>query len=131
MRSIHDNHVFAYTVNCEERQLILHTRTGNADDSELTDVVFAGVIAHHFENVLNHNILFDITEVDPDDIVTAEADRFSESWKWNWPPVDYRGNLSTLKQLLREQGIRGFKISSSYGLSGWVLANDCERRTAM
>jgi hypothetical protein len=71
MRSIHDNLIYAYSVLCSRRRIVLHTefrQGGGASGpaAEHTDVVFDGVLAHHFE--------------------------------------------------------KAFEISSSYGLSGWVLA---------
>jgi hypothetical protein len=125
--SVHDNHIYAFTVHCEERRLVLHTAYRDREPHEFTDVVFRDVVAHLLEHVLPGNILFGIEERDVESLVQDEADLFAESWRWGWPPVEYDGNLETLVAALRQRLVRAYLISSSYGLSGWVLAGSCNR----
>jgi hypothetical protein len=89
-------------------------------------VIFSGVVAHFFEHVLPGNILFGIEEGDPKSLVDQYAERFKESWRYGWPQVDYKGDLSVLQDWLRDHSIRAFVIQSSYGLSGWILAENCD-----
>jgi hypothetical protein len=90
-------------------------------------VVFTGVVAHFFEYELRGNILNEIQEVEPKSVVQQYAELFKESWRYGWPSrIDYRGDLSVLENWLRDHSIRAFDIMSSYGLSGWVLAESCE-----
>jgi hypothetical protein len=125
--SVHDNFVYAYTVDCERRRVTLHTAFRDREPHEFTDVIFHDVIAHWFEHVLPGNILFDVAEQDLGSIVQAHAAVFNESWRWGWPPVEYRGDLELLTATLQAQSARAYSIGSSYGLSGWVLAGSCER----
>jgi len=127
MISVHDNSVYGYSVDCANQRLILHTVFEDAPPSEFTDVVFNGVIAHTLEYVNRGNILFDIAEVDPCSIVDSAASLFQDSWRHGWPELDYKGDLDCLKQLLQQLSILGFEIASSCGLSGWVLAQTCDR----
>ncbi|HEX8913438.1 MAG TPA: hypothetical protein VF796_13840 [Humisphaera sp.] len=120
-RSVHDNNVYAYAVLCERRRLVLHTEYRDGDAEEYTDVVFAGVVAHHFEDVLAGNILFGIDEVDPERIVAEWADLFARRKNYGWPRVEY-DRQEELVAALRRDGVKGFEIGSSYGLGGWVLA---------
>ena len=60
--SVHDNIVYAYKVDCRHRLIVLHTAYRDREPQEFTDIVFKDVIAHHFEHVLQENILFDIEE---------------------------------------------------------------------
>lgn len=124
--SIHDNFVYAYTVNCEGRRVVLHTAYRDGEPNEYTDVVFRDVVAHHLDHVLAENILFDIEESDIASLVQANKDLFAESWQYGWPPINYNGDLNKLVEALRAGSIRAFTIGSSYGLSGWVLASSCE-----
>jgi hypothetical protein len=62
-RSVHDNNVYAFAVLCEQRRIVLHTEYRDGGAEEYTDVVFDGVVAHHFEDVLEGNILFGVEEV--------------------------------------------------------------------
>ncbi len=45
--SIHDNIVYAFSVDCEGRRLVLHTAFRDREPQEFTDVNFRDVVAHH------------------------------------------------------------------------------------
>ena len=121
-RSVHDNNLYAYAVICDQRQIMLHTEFVHGSATEYTDVVFSGVVAHYFEDVLSGNILFDINEVDPETIVRERADLFAGRKNYGWPDgIRYR-DVDDLVGILRRLGVRGYEIGSSYGMSGWVLA---------
>jgi len=122
--SVHDNSVYAYTVDCQGCRLTLHTEYRH---HEFTDVVFRDVLAHQFEHVLQGNILFDIQETDVAAFVAENKGLLAESWRYGWPPVEYHGDLDVLTALLKGSSVRAYTIGSSYGLSGWVLAGSCER----
>jgi hypothetical protein len=126
MLSIHDNNVYAYFVDCANRRVVLHTSFRDREPHEFTDVIFSGVVAHFFEHVLPGNILFGIEERDAKSLVEQHAELFKESWRYDWPQVDYQGDLSVLENWLRDNSIRAFGIHSSYGLSGWVFAESSE-----
>jgi hypothetical protein len=125
--SVHDNDVYGYTVDCRQRRLTLYTEYFDGNKHELTDVIFAGVVAHHFENVLSGNVLFDVEEVATKVLISENAELLLESWRYGWPPVEYDGNLDLLEAALQAASIRAFAIRSSHGLSGWVLAASCVR----
>src|SRR4051794_27734674 len=126
MLSIHDNNVYAYFVDCANCRVVLHTSFRDREPHEFTDVIFSGVVAHLLEHVLPGNILFGIEEGDPKSLVEQHAELFAESWRYAWPQVDYNGDLGTLANWLHDHSIRAFQIHSSYGLSGWVLAESNE-----
>src|SRR4051794_10088518 len=120
-RSVHDNNVYAYAALCEQRRIVLHTEYRDGDAGEYTDVVFGGVVAHHFEDVPAGNIRVDVEEVDREQIVRGWADLFARRKNYGWPKVRY-ADPQTLVAALRRDGVRGYEIGSSYGRSGWVLA---------
>jgi hypothetical protein len=126
-RSIHDNHVYGYSVDCEGRQLTLHTAFTDCDPVEYTDVIFRDVFAHRFEHVLAGNILFDVQEIELTALVQDNAELLAESWRYGWPPFDYGGDLAKLVSSMRAASARAFAVNSSYGLSGWVVARSSER----
>ena len=127
--SVHDNFVYAYSVDCEGRRLTLHTAYRDREPHEFTDVVFRDVVAHHLERVLPGNILFDVEEADVAAVVRDNEHMLAESWRYGWPPVEYRGDPGELVKALKASSVRAYTVSSSYGLSGWVLAGACERVT--
>jgi hypothetical protein len=126
--SVHDNFVYAYRVECEARRIVLHTRFRDSSPEEYTDVIFTGVVAHHFEHVLEGNILFDVTEIPLRDIIETSAALFAAGKNYMWPDgIDYR-DVEELIRILEGQGACGFEISSSYGMSGWVIAGAMDRK---
>lgn len=124
-RSIHDNIIYAYSVLCEQRRLVLHTEYRSESVKEYTDVVFKGVVAHYFETVVQRNILFDVSEVSPEKIVREWADLFARQKAYRWPEIEY-SDPQQLIAILRSRSIKAFEVGSSYGLSGWVLASSAE-----
>ena len=125
--SVHDNFVYAYVVDCEARRIVLHTEFRDREPREFTDVVFHDVVAHVFEHVLPANILLDVDEVDVGALVRANGPLLEGSWRWGWPPVEYRGDLEALVAALKAKSVRAYEVQGSYGMSGWVLAGRCER----
>jgi hypothetical protein len=109
--------------------MVLHTVFREREPNEFTDVEFDGVVAHLFEHVLPGNILFNVQEIEVGALVRNYAAVFENSWRYGWPPVEYRGDLDILVQALKAAAIRAYSIDSSYGLSGWVLAVSCKRLT--
>jgi hypothetical protein len=127
--SVHDNIIYAYVVNCEQRKLTLHTAFRDREPFEFTDLIFHEVVAHFFEHVLPGNILNDVEETEVASVVHAHAAVLMESWRWGWPSMEYHGDLAVLTAALEAQEVRAYWINSSYGLSGWVLAGSCEQFT--
>jgi hypothetical protein len=128
MISVHDNIVYAYSVDCENRRIVLHTRFPTDASEEFTDVIFTGVIAHHFQNVLSGNILFDVTEVPLRQIVEDWADLFAAEKNQCWPDGIHYSDAGDLIGIFEGRSAHGFAISSSYGMSGWVIAGAMERK---
>src|SRR5436853_7690269 len=122
MRSFHDNFVYAYTVLCEERRIVLNTHFRDGGANELTDVVFEGVEAHYLRCSHDSNILFDIVEVEPEKIVSEYGDLFAAEKNFGWPRIEYK-DRADLVNILKARGVKGFEIHSSYGLEGCILAS--------
>lgn len=125
MPSIHDNHLYACWIDCESRQIVLHTAFRDAEPTEYTDIIFTDVIAHRFEHALAQNILFDVVEEPLARTIEANAALFANSWRHGWPPVEYDGDLALLLHRLTAASTRAFRIEASFGMFGWVLAGDC------
>jgi len=117
---VHDSLVYAVLVECERRIVTLFTAYPHWEPTELTDVVFTGVLAHHFRHVLEGNILDEIVAVEVNAFVGEHAGDFDRASKWGWPP-DYTA-ADAFRESLRVGGFQPYEISSSYGMSGWVIA---------
>lgn len=120
-RSVHDNLVYAELTQYEDRRIVLFTKFRDGVTPEYTDVEFRGVVARLFEHELPGNILFGIDEVDLAGLCRANAEVFTRGKRYGWPHPKH-DDLEDLIANLAAQGVRAYEISSSCGLSGWVLA---------
>ncbi|MDR3706976.1 MAG: hypothetical protein P4L33_01650 [Capsulimonadaceae bacterium] len=119
--SIHDNHLLSYCVFAEKRQIVFHTEYRDAPEPEHTDVLFDGVEAYCFNHDNFDNILFDISEVHVETIITEDRALFEQGKPFGWPGPWRRSGEDILHYFI-EREVRGFQVTSSSGMSGWVLA---------
>ncbi len=113
---------------CEQREIRLHTEYRDvALDApfEYTDVVFRGVFAYHFQQDTPTNIIFGIEEVAVTDILEKSQGLLDAGRPYGWPHIE-GSPKPNLEVYLSASDVRGFEISSSYGLDGWVLAQSME-----
>ena len=125
--SIHDNIVTGYTVLCNKRELVLHTEFPDHEPKEKTDVVFRGVEAYHITGDNMYSILFDVVHCPIDQILKDFSFEFKSGVKYTWPGP---WNESTLacRKYFKEQESKGWIISSSYGMRGFVIARSMEMK---
>jgi hypothetical protein len=121
--SVHDNLLVSYEVQCEKRTITLRTEYRAKDTpAEFANVVFEGVQAYHFEDDAFGNIIFDVTEVPTEYFLRRYSAELSEMNRMAGVPGKWVEALDSAPTYLHEQGIKGYELSSSVGLSGWVLA---------
>jgi hypothetical protein len=120
--SVHDNHLISYEVRCDERTISL--RTEYRPKQEFVNVIFKGVQGYHFENDAFGNIILDVETVAIDQFLKEHSNEISESYRMAGAHGPWASNLETAPGYLLGQGIQGFILSSSIGLSGWVLARE-------
>ena len=56
-----------------------------------------------------------------DQFLKTYAPHFEEENKWGWP-LFWKGNIENTKVYLKELDAKCIELSSSYGLSGWLIA---------
>lgn len=120
-RSIHDNRVVSYEVDAEHRRIVLHTRFEEREPVERTDLVFEGVLAYHFEDDNFGNILLGVEEISIVQLVASDRQLFLDGSKYAWPGP-WNESPEACVRYLESPEAKAFEISSSYGLSGWVVA---------
>jgi hypothetical protein len=122
--SLHDNLLVSYEVQCEARTITLRTeyRTPNRPAEVVT---VTGVQGYRFENDAFGNVIFDIEVVRVEEFLKAYGPEISESDRIAGSPGPWAANLAAAHGYLREQGVQGFCLNSSHGLSSWVLAREC------
>ncbi|MBD2102630.1 hypothetical protein [Leptolyngbya sp. FACHB-261] len=126
--SVHDNWVYAQAVDHDRRRIVLYTVYPHATPSEYTDVVFEGVVTHHFEqqNVgggdpYPSNVLFDVEESDPTFILGSYSDLLARTKNYGWPVQAY-DDLQDLVNRLTAGGAKCFEVHGTVGIHGFVFA---------
>ena len=128
--SLHDNFLTSYEVNCETRQIKLHAKPDPRDpaksEQQPRTIVFDGVEGYQFENDAFGNIIFSLEAVSIERVFADYGPRIVESYRPAGAPGPWADDLASATQLLKEKGVQGYVISSSYGLSGWILARSAQ-----
>jgi hypothetical protein len=124
--SVHDNHLVAYTVLAKDRRILLQTEFRDREPHEFTDVIFEEVLAYDFEGDLFGTIIFDVKEVDLSALLKEHDTMFEEGYRYGWPR-GWEKAREPIETYVRRMGMRAFELSSSYGMSGWVLAQRMEK----
>jgi hypothetical protein len=123
--SLHDNHLVSYEVNCEARQIRLVVRRASGEKTGNTrTIVFDGVEAYDFQNDAFGNIIFSLVEVSAQQLLSQFGSQIAESFRLAGAPGPWAGDIASAAEVLVAKGVRGYVLSSSYGLSGWVLATE-------
>ena len=119
--SVHDNHIIAYAVHGRNRIITIETEYPYTDPVELTDVIFEEVLAYQFQHDLMGNIICDIEEVDLQQCINAKKPLFEAGCPWGWP-LGWEPQKESMESYARRLNMKAFELSSSYGMTGWVLA---------
>jgi len=123
--SFHDDYLVGYEVDCEGRQIKLHIKPAPwvAEQASVSTVVFTGVDGYNFESDAFGNIIFDLKAEPPAWFVSEYRDELVESHRYGALGT-WASDLDAAPLVLSELGIQAYVLSSSLGLSGWVLARE-------
>lgn len=126
--SLHDDFLVSYEVNCEARQIKLRARRDRRvpGNEHLRDrvIVFNGVEGYQFENDAFGNIIFSLQRIPVEQLISERKAEIAESFRMRGAPGSWAADLGSAAQTLTAIGIQAFDLSSSYGLSGWILAKE-------
>ena len=131
--SVHDNWLYAQVVDHERCRIVLHTVYPHVEPPEYTDVVFEGVVVHHFEQQkvgsgpLPANVLFDVEVTDPQVLLGQYADLLARNKNYGWPVLNYK-TLDDLVRQLTARGAKCFKVHGVCGVDGFVFAASMDFR---
>lgn len=115
---MHDNIITSYQVNFVEKTLILYSYNPNKNLTE--KLIASEVLTHSFENILPNSIILCVEELTIDDFLNDNREELESKKQYCWPI--YFENISSLQLFLFNNSYRYIRISSSYGLCGWILA---------
>lgn len=129
MPSVHDNIILSYEVDLENEKIRMRTRSHYPELHDDTDILFSDVMAHSFDTPLQGSIIFDIDDIGLDYFISYNRDLLKKGKGQGWP-IMYETDEELETKLLEGEYLY-FVITSSYGLSGWVLAKKVELITKM
>jgi hypothetical protein len=121
--SIHDNRLLGYSVDDEKREILFRTEFQDNLPIERTNIIFSGVETYFFEHhsLPLGTILFDVEENDLILFLQDNRKRFQDGIKWGWPGP-WGISIDETKAYIEKHELKAFSVSSSCGLSGWILA---------
>ena len=122
MSEIHDNIIKSYFVDFENKNIVFNTIYHCNDVQETTKITFNNVIAYFFKNELNGSIIFDIEETSLECFINDNKNILDTEKIYGWP-FSYKDEEDLIK-ILNKNKQKYYVINSSYGLNGWVLADE-------
>jgi hypothetical protein len=122
--SFHDFSLVGYAVDCGARQVVLRLQPASSTKTHV--VIFSGVQGYVFENDAFGNLVFELQAVSPTELIVEESVRINEMFRQSGAPGPWAADLPAASARFTEQGLFGYVLSSSYGMSGWVLAQSAE-----
>jgi hypothetical protein len=125
-KGIHDSLLIEYSVSSESRNLILSINPHHGSAPAPFSVIFEGVAAHCFPSPLLPAILLDIVSVSAKSLIRDEWASLKDGFKECGWPGPWADTLDNAQKHAASAGLKGFRIESSYGLSGWVLAQSAK-----
>lgn len=127
---VHDANIVGLTIACAAQRIMLHLEYEWNKSMEYSDVIFENVVGHHFECILEGNIIFDIDEKSVRELLDEEWPRFEAGRAYGWPYIGVVWkSREELVQIAESKGIRAYLIGSSYGMTGFVLAQSVKQRS--
>ncbi len=122
--SLHDNLLISYHVDCERRTIRIRARRpqwpNRFDQDRL--IAFNGVEAYQFQNDAFGNIIHDIDRISLKEFISRFGFEIERSYSGAGAPGPWAADLEAALITLGARQVQGFILSSSYGLSGWILA---------
>lgn len=98
----------------------LYLREHHGEDH--ATLIFSGVVGHLLEHALAGNIVLDLGEIDSTTFYTREKQGLKRYQKYGLH-LDATSLHSFLSDLAK-RNLTCYELSTSYGLSGWIIARE-------
>lgn len=115
---MHDKIISSYNVDFHKKNMCINLY--NRIDKRIDTITFSEVLTHSFDCILDYNIILEIQEMDIMNFLDENKEKLKKNKDFCWP-IDYQTE-EELKDFLNVESYKYFKIYSSYGMSGWVIA---------
>lgn len=124
-KSLHDYEIASYEVRCRTREIIIHAEYCYPDEPLVcAKALFREVATYRFWDDAFGNIIFDIEEVPVARIIHEYGAEIAESLRMSGAADEWARELTSAPAKLEAGGVHGFILTSSIGLSAWILAKE-------
>jgi hypothetical protein len=93
-------------------------------EGTIRTVSFDGVEGYRFSNDAFGNIIFSLQTIPLDGFLSEYTAEIAESYRLAGAPGPWAHDLTSARDVLATTGVHAFVLTSSYGISGWVLAKE-------
>ncbi len=123
--SLHDHYISGYRVDGRSRSVTFEVARPGEDHNNRFSLLlnFSDVEGYFFEHDLSVNIVYSVEQQQITEFLRENAARFESESKWGWP-LFWKGSTDKTAEFLAKKGASVWSISTSYGLSGWVVARE-------
>jgi hypothetical protein len=125
MESLHDYNIYKYEVYSSSKEIILHTKEHHGKKEAV--VTFSGVTGHLLEHALEGNIILDFEEHGDLSVFYKRASSDLQRYQKYGLPLKTNTEQEFISSM-QGANLKAYEISSSYGLTGWVLATEVTTR---
>lgn len=125
--TIHDNTLLGYNVDSRFRKITVQTERPESEGR--VDVIFSEVTGYLFEHDPFGTIFYGIEEVDPNLLMKNNWDLIQDGCRESGWFGAWAQSLERATAHFAANSIKGYELSSSIGMSGWVLAKSMEFKT--
>ncbi|MGX7148402.1 hypothetical protein [Enterococcus ureasiticus] len=120
MNNVHDYIIKSYTVNFEEKKIILEV----SNDIKEKQVVFHNIFTYKFYDEMPYSVILDLEERPLDNFFSENEELLQQGEKSAWPII--YDSFGELENEIRNANVAYQVLYSSYGMNGWVLAKRVE-----
>lgn len=113
-----------YSVQSEPAEIRLRAERCHPGKPRVTEIVFTGVEAYHFEHNNFGTILGHIIELPLPLFIEEQAESFRRGWHQSGWPSFWRNSVPDAIAFLESASVHAFELSSSIGMIGWILARE-------
>lgn len=127
-RSVHDNFVLGYAVDCVGCMITIQTEyRGRGEPFERTDIRFEGVLGYLLRDGLG-GVLFDVEEDSIDRVLDEHSADFTWGTKYGWPWAS--AGSTDPREHVKANGGRVFRIQGQNCFDGFVIARSAKVEAA-
>ncbi len=120
MNNVHDYIIKSYTVNFEDKKITLEV----SNKIKEKQVVFHNIFTYKFYDEMPYSVILDLEERSLDNFFSENEELLQQGEKRAWP-IMY-DSFEELENEIRNAHVAYQVLYSSYGMNGWVLAEQVE-----